>query len=60
MTPGILTVDMVGPSQVSLECKEFKTGYQIFYKTNKSGIYYITVKYNNQEINGSPFMVSSI
>ncbi|OAF69637.1 hypothetical protein A3Q56_02617 [Intoshia linei] len=55
---GNLSVDVTGPSKVLLETKECSNGCEIFYTPYKPGVYKIFIKYNNININGSPFHVN--
>lgn len=54
---GKLSVSVDGPSKVSMDCTEVEEGYKVRYTPLAPGEYYITVKYNNCHIVGSPFLV---
>ncbi|XP_017847553.1 filamin-A isoform X2 [Drosophila busckii] len=54
---GTLAVSIDGPSKVAMDCTEVEEGYKVRYTPLLPGEHYITVKYNNMHIVGSPFKV---
>ncbi|CAG9862811.1 unnamed protein product [Phyllotreta striolata] len=56
---GTLAVNIDGPSKVSMDCTEVEEGYKVRYTPLAPGDYYISIKYNNHHIVGSPFKVIS-
>lgn len=56
---GTLAVNIDGPSKVSMDCTEVEEGYKVRYTPLAPGDYYISIKYNNNHIVGSPFKVPS-
>lgn len=56
---GTLAVSIDGPSKVSMDCTEVEEGYKVRYTPLAPGDYYISIKYNNHHIVGSPFKVNS-
>jgi filamin len=54
-----LAVNIDGPSKVSMDCTEVEEGYKVRYTPLAPGDYYISIKYNNNHIVGSPFRVTS-
>ncbi|ENN74328.1 hypothetical protein YQE_09298, partial [Dendroctonus ponderosae] len=56
---GTLAVNIDGPSKVSMDCTEVDEGYKVRYTPIAPGDYYISIKYNNVHIVGSPFKVTS-
>ncbi|XP_057654412.1 filamin-A isoform X2 [Diorhabda carinulata] len=57
---GTLAVNIDGPSKVSMDCTEVEEGYKVRYTPLAPGDYYISIKYNNHHIVGSPFKVTSL
>lgn len=57
---GTLSVTIDGPSKVSLDCSEIEEGYKVRYTPLLPGEHFVSVKYNNIHIVGSPFRVESI
>ncbi|VEN52821.1 unnamed protein product [Callosobruchus maculatus] len=55
---GTLSVNIDGPSKVSMDCTEVEEGYKVRYTPLAPGDYYISIKYNNNHIVGSPFRVT--
>ncbi|XP_025833644.1 filamin-A isoform X1 [Agrilus planipennis] len=55
---GTLAVVIDGPSKVSMDCTEVEEGYKVRYTPLAPGDYYISVKYNNNHIVGSPYKVA--
>ncbi|KAG5896019.1 hypothetical protein JTB14_007584 [Gonioctena quinquepunctata] len=56
---GTLAVNIDGPSKVSMDCTEVEEGYKVRYTPLAPGDYYVSIKYNNHHIVGSPFKVYS-
>ncbi|XP_050314750.1 filamin-A isoform X2 [Anthonomus grandis grandis] len=56
---GTLAVNIDGPSKVAMDCTEVEEGYKVRYTPIAPGDYYISIKYNNVHIVGSPFKVNS-
>ncbi|XP_031347323.1 filamin-A isoform X1 [Photinus pyralis] len=56
---GTLAVTIDGPSKVSMDCTEVEEGYKVRYTPLAPGDYYVSIKYNNNHIVGSPFKVHS-
>lgn len=54
---GTLSVTVDGPSKVSLDCSEIDDGYKVRYTPLLPGEHYVSVKYNNTHIVGSPFKI---
>ncbi|XP_073818017.1 filamin A protein cher isoform X16 [Musca autumnalis] len=55
---GTLSVAIDGPSKVAMDCTEVEEGYKVRYTPLLPGDHYVSVKYNNIHIIGSPFRVS--
>ncbi|XP_046806250.1 filamin-A isoform X2 [Lucilia cuprina] len=55
---GTLAVAIDGPSKVAMDCTEVEEGYKVHYTPLLPGDHFISVKYNNIHIIGSPFRVS--
>ncbi|XP_059218762.1 filamin-A isoform X4 [Stomoxys calcitrans] len=55
---GTLSVAIDGPSKVAMDCTEVEEGYKVRYTPLLPGDHYVSVKYNNIHIIGSPFKVS--
>ncbi len=55
---GTLSITVDGPSKVDLSCSEVDSGYEVSYTPTVPGKYYVTVKYNGKNVNGSPFSVT--
>ncbi|XP_037819332.1 filamin-A isoform X3 [Lucilia sericata] len=55
---GTLSVAIDGPSKVAMDCTEVEEGYKVHYTPLLPGDHFISVKYNNIHIIGSPFRVS--
>ncbi|XP_063928955.1 filamin-A isoform X2 [Zophobas morio] len=56
---GTLAVNIDGPSKVSMDCTEVEEGYKVRYTPLAPGDYYVSIKYNNNHIVGSPFKAQS-
>jgi len=56
---GTLSVTVDGPSKVDMDCNEVKLGYEVSYTPTVPGDYYVTVKYNGKNVDGSPFKVTA-
>ena len=54
---GTLSITVDGPSKVDLACNEVDDGYEVSYTPMAPGKYFVTVKYNNNNVQGSPFSV---
>lgn len=54
---GTLSVTVDGPSKVDMDCVEVDKGYEVSYTPTMSGDYFVTVKYNGTNVEGSPFKV---
>ena len=54
---GTLAVTVNGPSKVAMDCTEVANGYKVRYTPLVPGDYYLSVKYNNCHIVGSPYKV---
>merc|ERR550532_2043332 len=54
---GTLSVTVDGPSKVDMDCNEVNQGYEVSYTPSVPGDYYVTVKYNGENVAGSPFKV---
>jgi len=54
---GTLSVTVDGPSKVDMDCNEVEKGYEVSYTPLVPGEYFVTVKYNGQNVDGSPFKV---
>ncbi|XP_055698008.1 filamin-A isoform X5 [Phlebotomus papatasi] len=55
---GTLAVTIDGPSKVSMDCTEVDEGYKVRYTPLLPGDYYMSIKYNNMHIVGSPFKIT--
>ncbi|XP_055692729.1 filamin-A isoform X7 [Lutzomyia longipalpis] len=55
---GSLAVTIDGPSKVSMDCTEVDEGYKVRYTPLLPGDYYMSIKYNNMHIVGSPFKIT--
>lgn len=55
---GSLSVTIDGPSKVAMDCSEVDNGYKVRYTPMLPGEHYMSIKYNNIHIVGSPFKVS--
>lgn len=55
---GTLAVTIDGPSKVSMDCTEVEEGYKVRYTPLIPGDYYMSIKYNNMHIVGSPFKIN--
>ncbi len=56
---GTLSVTVDGPSKVDMDCEEVETGYKVSYTPTIPGDYFVTVKYNGSNVEGSPFKVTA-
>lgn len=54
---GTLSVTVDGPSKVDMDCNEVEKGYEVSYTPLIPGDYFVTVKYNGKNVDGSPFKV---
>jgi len=54
---GTLSVTVDGPSKVDMDCNEVEKGYEVSYNPLVPGDYFVTVKYNGKNVDGSPFKV---
>ncbi|XP_065072533.1 filamin-A isoform X5 [Ochlerotatus camptorhynchus] len=54
---GTLAVTIDGPSKVAMDCTEVEEGYKVRYTPLLAGHYYMTIKYNQMHIVGSPFKI---
>jgi len=54
---GTLSVTVDGPSKVDMDCNEVEKGYEVSYTPLTPGDYFVTVKYNGMNVDGSPFKV---
>ena len=54
---GTLSVTVDGPSKVDMDCNEANQGYEVSYCPSVPGDYFVTVKYNGENVAGSPFKV---
>ena len=54
---GTLSVTVDGPSKVDMDCNEVSQGYEVSYTPSVPGDYFVTVKYNGKNVDGSPFKV---
>ena len=54
---GTLSITVDGPSKVDLSCNEVDDGYEVAYTPMVPGKYFVTVKYNGNNVRGSPFSV---
>lgn len=54
---GTLAVTIDGPSKVAMDCTEVEEGYKVRYTPLLPGHYYMTIKYNQMHIVGSPFKI---
>jgi filamin len=57
---GALNVMIDGPSKVSMDCTEVEEGYKVRYTPLLPGDYYMTIKYNQMHIVGSPFKITCV
>jgi filamin len=57
---GSLNVIIDGPSKVSMDCTEVEEGYKVRYTPLLPGDYYMTIKYNQMHIVGSPFKITCV
>ncbi|XP_055616121.1 filamin-A isoform X3 [Toxorhynchites rutilus septentrionalis] len=55
---GTLAVTIDGPSKVAMDCTEVEEGYKVRYTPLLPGHYYMTIKYNQMHIVGSPFKIN--
>jgi len=55
---GTLAVTIDGPSKVAMDCTEVEEGYKVRYTPLLPGDYYMSIKYNNMHIVGSPFKIT--
>lgn len=55
---GTMAVTIDGPSKVAMDCTEVDEGYKVRYTPLLPGDYYLSVKYNNMHIVGSPFKIN--
>ncbi|XP_053682431.1 filamin-A isoform X1 [Sabethes cyaneus] len=55
---GTLAVTVDGPSKVAMDCTEVEEGYKVRYTPLLPGHYYMTIKYNQMHIVGSPFKIN--
>lgn len=55
---GKLTLTMDGPAKVSMDCSEVEEGYKVRYTALLAGEYFMSIKYNNTHIVGSPFKIT--
>lgn len=55
---GTLAVTIDGPSRVAMDCTEVEEGYKVRYTPLVPGDYYVSIKYNNNHICGSPMKVN--
>lgn len=55
---GTLAVTLDGPSKVSMDCTEVDEGYKVRYTPLLPGEYFMSIKYNNMHIVGSPFKIN--
>lgn len=56
---GALSVTLDGPSKVAMDCSEVETGYKVRFTPLLPGDHYMSIKYNNIHIIGSPFKINS-
>eukprot|EP00092_Neocalanus_flemingeri_P016852 GFUD01018229.1.p1 GENE.GFUD01018229.1~~GFUD01018229.1.p1 ORF type:complete len:2467 (-),score=607.35 GFUD01018229.1:626-7075(-) len=56
---GTLSVTVDGPSKVDMDCNEVEKGYEVSYMPLVPGDYFVTVKYNGKNVDGSPFKVTA-
>lgn len=56
---GTLSVTVDGPSKVDMDCNEVSQGYEVSYTPIVPGDYFVTVKYNGRNVDGSPFKVTA-
>lgn len=52
-----MAITLDGPSKVSMDCTEIDEGYKVRYTPLLPGEYYMSIKYNNMHIVGSPFKI---
>ena len=45
--------------QVDMDCEEVERGYRVSYTPTIPGDYFVTVKYNGANVEGSPFKVTA-
>ncbi|XP_050087655.1 filamin-A isoform X6 [Anopheles aquasalis] len=55
---GTLAVTIDGPAKVAMDCTEVEEGYKVRYTPLLPGHYYMTIKYNQMHIVGSPFKIN--
>lgn len=55
---GNLAITIDGPSKVSMDCSEVEDGYKVRYTPLLPGWHYVSIKYNNNHIAGSPFKIT--
>ncbi|XP_062534650.1 filamin-A isoform X10 [Armigeres subalbatus] len=55
---GTMAVTIDGPSKVAMDCTEVEEGYKVRYTPLLAGHYYMTIKYNQMHIVGSPFKIN--
>ncbi|XP_050067857.1 filamin-A isoform X5 [Anopheles maculipalpis] len=55
---GTLAVTVDGPAKVAMDCTEVEEGYKVRYTPLLPGHYYMTIKYNQMHIVGSPFKIN--
>lgn len=58
--PGTMAVTVDGPSKVTMDCSESPEGYKVRYTPLLPGDYFVSVKYNQNHIAGSPFRVHCV
>jgi filamin len=58
LSPYYMQVACDGPSKVTLDCYEVDVGYKVRYTPFAPGDYFMTIKYNQCHIPGSPFKVA--
>ncbi|KAJ6639385.1 Filamin-A, partial [Pseudolycoriella hygida] len=51
---GTLAITLDGPSKVAMDCSEIDEGYKVRYTPLLPGEYFMSIKYNNVHIVGSP------
>lgn len=54
---GTMVITADGPSKVAMDCTEIEEGYKVRYTPLLPGDYYMSIKYNNMHIVGSPFKI---
>lgn len=55
---GTMVCTLDGPSKVAMDCTEVDEGYKVRYTPLLPGDYYMSIKYNNSHIVGSPFKIT--